>query len=294
MSGSASKKRTIVEVVVPWYQARDRNRYEDDEENLTEDEGDDKNDEDYFYYQEEEEEEEEEGEGSKNARKRIEKGKKKQKADWEQEDEEEQEEEQRHLKQKNKPILSSHIPNFEPIKRRGIRDAQVQLDHIENSSFASIFTQFFNKAMLDTIIENTNAYALSKDAGQGRPWINLVRKELLIFLAILIYLGLYPQNGIEELWNNDPSGPIHQIAKEMTLKRFQQIKRYLHISKLQDNNNPYYAKVEPLLSHVRETSKKLYIPSLNVSVDEMMVWFSGHSIHTVRIRGRRLQDFCSL
>ena len=72
--------------------------------------------------------------------------------------------------------------------------------------------------MLDTIIENTNAYALSKDAGQGRPWVNLVRKELLIFLAILIYLGLYPQNGIEELWNNDPSGPIHQIAKEMSLK----------------------------------------------------------------------------
>jgi len=125
--------------------------------------------------------------------------------------------------------------------------------------------------MLETIIANTNAYALSKGAGQGRSWINLVRKELLIFLAILIYLGLYPQNSIEELWNNDSSGPIHQIAKEMTLYCFQQIKRYLHISKPQDSNGPYYAKVEPLLSHVCETSKKLYIPSLNVSVDEMMV-----------------------
>src|SRR3954469_4470376 len=140
--------------------------------------------------------------------------------------------------------------------------------------------------MLEAIIANTNAYALSKGAGKGRPWIDLVRKELLIFLAILIYLGLYPQNGIEELWNNNPSGPIHHIAKEMTLKHFQQIKCYLHISKLEDSNGPYYAKVEPLLSHVRETSKKLYIPSSNVSVDEMMVRFSGRSIHTVRIRGK--------
>jgi hypothetical protein len=74
--------------------------------------------------------------------------------------------------------------------------------------------------MLETIIANTNAYALSKDAGQGRPWTNLVMKELHIFLAILIYLGLYPPNGIEELWNTDFTVPRHEISKEMTLKCF--------------------------------------------------------------------------
>src|SRR6184192_3270521 len=140
--------------------------------------------------------------------------------------------------------------------------------------------------MLETIIANTNAYALSKDAGQGRSWTDLVRKELLIFLAILIYHGLYLKNGIEELWNRDLYGPVHKISEEMALKRFQQIKRYLHISKPEVNNSSYYAKMEPLLSHIRETSKKLYIPSVNVSVDEMMVRFSGRSVHTIRIRGK--------
>ena len=114
-------------------------------------------------------------------------------------------------------LLPQNIPDFEPIKRRGMREAQVQLDHIEDSSFASIFTQFFDKAMLETIIANTNAYALSKGAGQERAWTNLVMKELLTFLAILIYLGLYPQNGIEELWNTDFTGPVHKISEKMTL-----------------------------------------------------------------------------
>src|SRR4051812_34716049 len=72
----------------------------------------------------------------------------------------------------------------------------------------------------------------------------------------------------------------------MILYHFQQIKYYLYISKPQDNNGPYYAKVEPLLSHIHEILKKLYIPSLNISVDEMIVRFSGHSIHIIRIRGK--------
>ena len=325
---SSKKRKVVIEVDVPWHQTRDRDGYDYDEESETEDEGDDKNDDDYFYYQEEDETGGEEGEGSggsESARNKNKKGKGKARADWEEKDQEDQEE-QEQQKQKSNSTLPQYIPDFEPIRRRGMREAQVQLGHIEDSSFASIFTQFFDRAMLETIIANTNAYALSKDAGQGRPWTNLVMKELHIFLAILIYLGLYPQNGIEELWNTDSTGPVHEISKEITLKRFQQIKRYLHISKPQDNNlqshnpqgnnsqvnipqannpqvnnhlannsqannsqvkkNPYYTKVEPLLSHICDTSKKLYIPSSNVSVDEMMVRFSGRSNHTIRIRGK--------
>jgi hypothetical protein len=44
--------------------------------------------------------------------------------------------------------------------------------------------------------------------------------------------------------------------------------------------------VEPLLSHIRRISQDLYIPSLNVSIDEMMVGFSGRSAHTFRIKNK--------
>ena len=296
-SAGNQKPKIVVEINIPRYQPKYEdeeisNDEEDDEgeDNDTDDDVVDNNDDDdYFYYEEEEEEEEKRGSGSRKGKeverntrggKNGERRRKRGKANWEEQEEQEQEE------QEDSSTPSQQIPNFEVLGRRRMRMAQVKLDDIEDITPAGIFTQFFDKAMLKIIVVNTNAYALSKDAGKGRPWTNLVIKELLIFLAILIYMGLYPSNGIEELWNQDPTGPIHQIAKEMTLIRFQQIKRYLHISKSQDNNSLYYSKVEPLLSHIRQTSKKLYIPSMNVSVDEMMVRFSGRSIHTIRIRGK--------
>lgn len=180
----------------------------------------------------------------------------------------------------------SQIPSFNMLKRRGIRNPEALLDL--NASFLpiSIFSRFFDEAMLEAIIHNTNIYALSKDAGNGRPWEPLVKKELLIFLSILIYLGLYSVNGIEKLWNKGLKAPVHYIAQKMSMKRFQQIKRFLHISEPYADNRPYYAKVEPLLSHICNISKKLYMPSTNISVDEMMVRFSGRSTHTIRIKNK--------
>ena len=35
----------------------------------------------------------------------------------------------------------------------------------------------------------------------------------------------------------------------------------------------YFDKLEPLLLHVREVSKQLYIPNSNVLVDEMIIRF---------------------
>jgi len=57
----------------------------------------------------------------------------------------------------------------------------------------------------------------------------------------------------------------------MSLKRFEQIKRYLHISPPMATINNYFEKLEPLLSKICDVSKQLYTPSSNVSVDEMMV-----------------------
>jgi len=67
----------------------------------------------------------------------------------------------------------------------------------------------------------------------------------------------------------------------MSLKRFEQIKRYLYISSSMAMINNYFEKLELLLSKNSDILKQLYIPNSNVSVDEMMVRFSGRSIHTV-------------
>ena len=60
----------------------------------------------------------------------------------------------------------------------------------------------------------------------------------------------------------------------------------MHISLHRLPYDDYHAKLEPLLTHVRKMSQKLYLPSSNVSIDEMIIRFSGRSSDTFRIKGK--------
>ncbi|CAG8700069.1 11392_t:CDS:2 [Acaulospora morrowiae] len=130
-------------------------------------------------------------------------------------------------------------------------------------------------------------YSLSKNAGDvGRPWQDINRKELIIWITLIIYQGLFNSSSLNQYWNENTKLPIHNISKQMSLFRFEQIKRYLHISSPTATINNYFKKLEPLLSKIRDVSKQLYTPSLNISVNEMMVRFSRRSVHTVRIKNK--------
>ena len=115
-------------------------------------------------------------------------------------------------------------------------------------------------------------YALTKNAGAvGRKWQNIDSKELIIWIALVIYQELFKLPSLNQYWNEDPKFPIHHISKQMSLKRFEQIKRYLHISPPMAMINDYFEKLEPLLSKIHDVSKQLYTPNSNVSVNEMII-----------------------
>jgi len=67
--------------------------------------------------------------------------------------------------------------------------------------------------MLDTIVVNTNLYALTKDADiAGKQWQKINRKELIIWIALVIYQGLFKSPSLDQYWNEDPKSPIHHIS----------------------------------------------------------------------------------
>lgn len=153
----------------------------------------------------------------------------------------------------------------------------------------SLFRHFFTDSILNAIVANTNLYAAIKIASKelpGRTWKLLELNELVIWYALTIYIGLHHVAPLAALWNLDKHGPVHTISKHMSVTRYEQIKRYLHVSSPMDKSNHYFDKVEPLLSHVRDLSKKYYTPCSNVSVDEMIVRFSGRSAHTIRMKNK--------
>ncbi|RUP47478.1 hypothetical protein BC936DRAFT_145689 [Jimgerdemannia flammicorona] len=88
----------------------------------------------------------------------------------------------------------------------------------------NLFRLFFPHQILKTIIANTNQYAESKRAGEkSQRWSDLTIPELLTFLGICIYSGLFLKSagGLPWLWNIcDTCRPLHRITEFMPLIRF--------------------------------------------------------------------------
>ena len=86
-----------------------------------------------------------------------------------------------------------------------------------------IFSLFFSLEQINTIVKNTNTYAILKNTGEGRKWENLTIKEFKIWLAILIYSGIFKLPSIKDYWNKSDKYPEHKITTFMSLIRFEQV-----------------------------------------------------------------------
>jgi hypothetical protein len=105
--------------------------------------------------------------------------------------------------------------------------------------------------------------------GQGRSWKELTVDELKIWLGITILMGVTREPSVKDYWRNDDGcNSVHRFTEFMSLCRFEQIKRYIHISLPQEddgkltpeseNQRPdlWYRKVAWLLDHLEACAYK--------------------------------------
>jgi hypothetical protein len=182
---------------------------------------------------------------------------------------------------------------FEPIQVEPQRAAQTLLPptfSIYSQPF-DYFTLFFTSDLFQLITKHTNEYAAiqRKKAKEGqREWFDLAVEELYVFIGSIIYIGIHEEPDISMYWNSDPyKGPIHTIKTHISLTRFEQIKRYCHISSSESDklagyelpsNKKWWYKVEPLASSFQASFQQYYSPSSEVSIDEIMVRCFGRLV----------------
>jgi hypothetical protein len=182
---------------------------------------------------------------------------------------------------------------FEPIQVESQRAAQPLLPptFTTTSHPFDYFTLFFTHDLLQLITKHTNQYAatqrIQSREERQREWHDLVVEELYVFIGAIIYMGIHKEPDISMYWNSDPNkGPIHTIKSHISLTRFEQIKRYCHISdSISDKaasfdlptNKQWWYKLEPLSSRLQASFQKYYSPS-EVSIDEIMVRCFGRLV----------------
>ena len=163
-----------------------------------------------------------------------------------------------------------------------------------------LFRQFWDDRVFSILVENTNQYAArlrGPDPPRGllftRAWKPVTIGEMKCFVGQLVLMGVYRCKNLVEFWRQLDFVGRRRIRKGLGLVRFQQIKRYLHVEPVQVEaraDSEWWKKVEPLHSLLRQRFQTALKPGSNLSLDKMMVRFSGRSKHTYRMPNKPISE----
>jgi Transposase IS4 len=186
------------------------------------------------------------------------------------------------------PFLTDPIPHFDPPLRVTFESMRSQLS-IDDP--LRLFLALFGEESLDVIVDATNAKAdsLTPDipSPRPRPWTPISRNELIIYLGTLIYMGRHYEFNREYYWNPDKH---RMLAGSMAKTRWEQITRFLSLHPGESDNRPWFEKLDPLITIIRNRIASAVFPATWLAVDEMMVQFQGRSSHTVKMKNKPIKE----
>ena len=162
------------------------------------------------------------------------------------------------------------------------------------STPADFFLLFISWEMIETVVEQTNKYALTvgglteheRPAGSIRrgafpphwasSWVELTAPELIKFIAILILGGCFYAGPNKDWWSTNPLIRREWIPSLMTRDRFLAIKAALHFQNDYDVlGRGVLRKIGTFLQAFLANCARWWQVKIYLSIDEMMLKFCG-------------------
>ena len=169
-------------------------------------------------------------------------------------------------------------------------------EHILPYDVYKIFSLFFNNDVLSTIRDNTNKYAECHPSEDDKPfirkWAKITVPELRAYIGVYIWMGLYPETTVKDFWNTDiDKGPVHErIRQAISLKRWQQIDRFLRICSPEEPETLYiktlFEKLEPLSDTLRWLFKQYWAIGTHLAINKTIQRFMGRAKEIVNISSK--------
>ncbi len=132
------------------------------------------------------------------------------------------------------------------------------------------FELFFSKSVLRTLVKHTNAYGAMRQEGKKKPWEDISVKDLKLFIALVIYMGVVKCSTLTDYWKKSDLYSLRYPARIM-----------LHLSdpKVDAENDkkkgtPEYdrlCRIKPLYQDIRDACRASFHPAQNISIDKRMV-----------------------
>lgn len=156
-----------------------------------------------------------------------------------------------------------------------------------------LLTLFVTEDMLSKVVLETNVYAaniISTTPHENpREWYYLTPREFQTWLGLAVFNSLHPYPRLSNYWSTHFAFEMRQVPATMSLRRFEQIKRFLHLSSL-DPSTDCLAKFRPWTDELVSNCKSVYYPGREISIDEMVIPFQGRCRFKSRIKYKRAGD----
>lgn len=173
------------------------------------------------------------------------------------------------------------LPNFRP------PDGPDAFMFVQKNAKAhtDLFHLFWNDEFINIVVLETNRYANQK----GKHAFNVTKKEIYVFLGILLLSGYNRLYSKRAYWNSEPDVHTPLVSNAMRRSRFEDIMRFLHFNDntLLDGTDKM-AKIRPIMAQMNDTSK-IFPLGEKLSIDESMIKYYGHHGAKQFIRGKPIR-----
>lgn len=155
-----------------------------------------------------------------------------------------------------------------------------KITYSHKSQPIDFFTNIFPDELINTILTETNRYAIQQNS---KNFQTTTPQEIKAFLGVMIMMGLHPLPDYELYWSTDRFYNNPDISSAFTLSRFKKILENLHVN---DNttatprnsaNFDKLHKLRPLIDGLNVIFSQQAEESGIYSIDECMVKFKGRS-----------------
>jgi hypothetical protein len=165
----------------------------------------------------------------------------------------------------------------------------------------SIWRKFITEEDIRYITDSTNQNAAKLRSQQRlqrgvrrtklRPWKKVTTTEIGGYLGALFLLGTQGAASLVDNWKASEDSPLYPIQQYISLKRFQQISRYLKVNtpnKVNDSlkDCEFWYKVDPLATSFRKNCKANLRPGTVFTIDEQLRRNQGRWKHAVQISSK--------
>ena len=152
---------------------------------------------------------------------------------------------------------------------------------------ADTWNMIMDRSILESTADQSTLYT---HRDKNTPDFSLTVSELHRFMGILILSGYHVLPEESHYWNSDPDLGVSVVSDCFTLKRFLQIKRFIHLA---DNNSLQQgnkvAKVSAVYDKINENLLQFGVFHNNLSIDDSTVPYFGRIGAKMYIKGKPIR-----